>query len=333
MFRAVWEAIKKYVDPFTAALAVAVGLAVALPASGRAYLGFSVASKLVVALLFLLHGLKLSPSNLWAGLTNWRLHLVITLATFALFPVLGALIKPMVIFLAGNDLYQGVLFICVLPSTVQSSIAFTSMAGGNVAAAVCSASFSSLLAVLVTPALVSLLMRHSAGISMAGAVRDLCLQLVLPFAAGQALRPLLLGWVNRRKRLIGVTDRLSVLFIVYVSFSRGTNTGLWGTLSVPMMAALLVVCALLLGLALMSTSIGGRILGFPLADRIVILFCGSKKSLVTGVPMANIIFPPDLASVIILPLMFFHQMQLVACSLLARRYAAAAAARSGPEAA
>ena len=324
MWRGAFKAVFKHIDPFTALLAVAVGLAVLLPAEGRVYDAFSLAGKLVVALLFLLHGLTLSPQNLWAGLTNWRLHLVITLVTFGLFPVFGVVLKPVIIFLAGNDLYQGVLFICVLPSTVQSSIAFTSIAGGNVAAAVCSASFSSLLGVLVTPVLVSLLMRATAGTSLAGAVKDLCLQLVLPFAVGQALRPLLSGWIQRRKKLVGVIDRTSVLFIVYVSFSHGTTTGLWSALSVPLMAALLVVNALLLALALLSTSAIGKLLSFPLADRIVILFCGSKKSLITGVPMANIIFPPELASVIILPLMFFHQMQLVACSLLARRYANAA---------
>ena len=315
------KAVFKHIDPFTALLAVAVGLAVLIPAKGLVYDAFSLASKLVVALLFFLHGLKLSPQNLWAGLTNLRLHLVITAATFALFPVFGLILKPLAIFLAGNDLYQGVLFICVLPSTVQSSIAFTSIAGGNVAAAVCAASFSSLLGVFVTPLLVSLLMRASVGTSLSGAVKDLGLQLGLPFILGQALRPFLIGWIERRKKLIGVADRMSVLFIVYVSFSHGTATGLWSTLSAPLMLALVLVNALLLALALLSTSAAGKLLRFPPADRIAILFCGSKKSLIAGVPMANIIFSPELASVIILPLMFFHQMQLVACSLLARRFA------------
>jgi sodium/bile acid cotransporter 7 len=246
---------------------------------------------------------------------------VVTLATFAMFPVLGLVLKPIIVFLAGNDLYQGVLFLCVLPSTVQSSIAFTSIARGDVAAAVCSASLSSLLGVVITPALVGLLMGLAAGTSLGGAVADLCLQLVLPFGLGQALRPWLIRHLERRKRLVGIVDRSSVLFIVYVSFSHGTTTGLWGALSVPLFGALLLCCAILLTLALLSTSAAGRILGFAAPQRIVILFCGSKKSLITGVPMANIIFPPELASVIILPLMLFHQMQLVACSLLAKRLA------------
>jgi sodium/bile acid cotransporter 7 len=304
-------------------LVLTVILAVLLPARGQIYDVFKSISSLVVALLFFMHGLKLSPSNLWAGLTNWRLHLAITLATFALFPALGLAIKPIVVFMADENLYMGLLFVCALPSTVQSSIAFTSIAGGNVAAAVCAASFSSLLGVFVTPVLVSLLLQASVDSSLAQSVGDLCLQLVIPFASGQAARPWLAGWMGRRKKLLGLTDRLSVLFIVYVSFSHGTTAGIWRTLSVSLFLALTVCCALLLCLALAGTATAGKILGFVKADRIVVLFCGSKKSLVAGVPMANIIFSPELASVIVLPLMIFHQMQLLACSYISRRLARA----------
>jgi sodium/bile acid cotransporter 7 len=321
MIRGAFSFLKEHSDGFTNALILTVILAVVLPADGRVYVVFKGATTLVVAMLFFMHGLKLTPANLWAGLTSWRLHLVITLATFAMFPILGYLLKPLALFLADERLYMGLLFICVLPSTVQSSIAFTSIAGGNVAAAVCAASFSSLLGVFVTPVLVNLLLQANLDSSLSQAVRDLFLQLVLPFAVGQALRPWLAGWINRRKTLLGYTDRASVLFIVYVSFSHGTTTGLWQTLSVPLFAALVVLCVILLGLALLGTRAAGSLLKFTREDRIVILFCGSKKSLVAGVPMANIIFSPELASVIILPLMVFHQTQLLACSYISRKLA------------
>ncbi|MDR2386618.1 MAG: bile acid:sodium symporter [Deltaproteobacteria bacterium] len=313
--------LKNHSDGFTNALILTVILAVFLPASGQVYDIFKGATTLVVAFLFFMHGLKLTPANLWAGLTSWRLHLVISLATFIMFPILGFLIKPLALWLTDERLYLGLLFVCVLPSTVQSSIAFTSMAGGNVAAAVCAASFSSLLGVFLTPVLVNLCLQASLETSLAQAVWNLFLQLVLPFALGQALRPWLAGWINRRKTLLGYTDRLSVLFIVYVSFSHGTTSGLWGTLSIAMFMALILLCAFLLSLALLGTFTAGKLLKFPRADQIVILFCGSKKSLVAGVPMANIIFTPALASVIILPLMIFHQIQLLACSYIARKLA------------
>jgi sodium/bile acid cotransporter 7 len=248
-----------------------------------------------------------------------------------MFPILGLLAKPVILFFANDNLYLGILFICVLPSTVQSSIAFTSIAGGNVAAAVCAASFSSLLGVFVAPVLVNILLHANLESSLSQAVFDLFVQLVLPFALGQGLRPWLLGWITRNKTLLGYTDRLSVLFIVYVSFSRGTTSGLWQTLSVPLFLALVVLCGLILGLALLGTSTAGKLLKFSRADRIVILFCGSKKSLVAGVPMANIIFPTDLASVIILPLMIFHQMQLLACSYIARKLAYSVETETGTD--
>jgi sodium/bile acid cotransporter 7 len=131
----------------------------------------------------------------------------------------------------------------------------------------------------------------------------------------------LAAWVGRRRKAIGYVDRLSVLFIVYVSFSHGTSTGLWGTLSWPIFFSLVVGCALILALALLLTSTAGKKFGFNRADQATILFCGSKKSLIAGVPMANVIFPPALASSIILPLMIFHQLQLLTCAYLARRIA------------
>jgi sodium/bile acid cotransporter 7 len=191
-----------------------------------------------------------------------------------------------------------------------------------VAAAVCAASASSLLGVFVTPVLVNLLLHAQVANSLIQALIDLGLQLVLPFALGQFARPLLAAWVTRQKKIIGLTDRLSVLFIVYVSFSHGTTTGIWHNLSVSMFGALVICCAIILAAALFFTSYGGKLLGFSRPDRITITFCGSKKSLITGVPMANIIFSPALASVIILPLMIFHQMQLIACSFLARHFSA-----------
>lgn len=309
------------IDIYTLALLGTVLLATVLPLDGWAYEAASNLSKLVVALLFFLHGVKLSPQNLWAGLTHWRLHLAILGATFIMFPLLGLVLRPALVLLVNDNLYLGIMFICVLPSTVQSSIAFTSMAGGNVAAAVCAASASSLLGVLLTPMLVGLTLGEASGGFSGQAVVDLCLQLLLPFALGQAMRPKLAGWIGRKKSLIGYVDRLSILFIVYVSFSHGTTSGLWRSLNVELFLTLCLACAVLLSAALLITAWAGRALGFNRADQITILFCGSKKSLVTGVPMANIIFPAALASTIILPLMVFHQMQLMVCAWLARRLA------------
>lgn len=320
--------LKNNLDKYTLALLGTVILATVLPVHGFGYELTNALSKLVVGLLFFLHGVKLSPQNLWAGLTHWRLHLVIAGATFVMFPLLGLIMQPLIKPWLGAELYMGILFICVLPSTVQSSIAFTSIARGNVAAAVCAASFSSLFGIILTPLLVGLIIGAAHGGISTDAVADLCLQLLLPFALGQILRSWLIDFLNAHKSLISYVDRLSILFIVYVSFSHGTNTGLWGTLNPRLFLLLCLACAIILGLALFLSNLAGRVFGFNRGDRIAVLFCGSKKSLVAGVPMANVIFPAAVASTIILPLMIFHQMQLMACAWIARRLAEQPEAKS-----
>ena len=311
--------LKNNLDKYTLALIGTVVLATVCPVYGRGYDLTQALSKIVVGLLFFLHGAKLSRQNLWLGLTHWRLHLLIMGATFVMFPLMGLMLGPVLKPMLNPDLYAGLLFICVLPSTVQSSIAFTSIARGNVAAAICAASFSSLLGIILSPLLSGLVLGSGYGGISAQAVTDLCLQLLLPFTLGQLLRGRLISFLDRRKSLIGYVDRLSILFIVYVSFSHGTNTGLWHSLNLGLFLRLVMACGILLVLALLLTHLAGRLFGFNRPDRIAILFCGSKKSLVSGVPMANVIFPAALASTIILPLMVFHQMQLMACAWIARR--------------
>jgi sodium/bile acid cotransporter 7 len=211
-----------------------------------------------------------------------------------------------------------VLFLTLLPSTVQSSIAFTSIAGGNVAAAVCAASFSSLIGIVLTPLLAALIMGGSARID-AGSVVDLLLQLLLPFLLGQFSRRWIADWISRHKPALTLVDRGSILLVVYSAFSEGMVDGVWNSLSATRLVLLLGVCLAVLFAVLGLTSAAGRRSGFARADRIVLLFCGSKKSLASGLPMAAVLFPASAVSVTVLPLMLFHQVQLMACTVIARR--------------
>jgi sodium/bile acid cotransporter 7 len=214
------------------------------------------------------------------------------------------------------------LFLTLLPSTVQSSIAFTAIARGNVAAAVCSASFSNLLGILVTPALVALLMHTSGsgGISMES-IEAIVLQLLVPFVAGHLLRPWIGAWVTRRKALLTVVDRGSILLVVYSAFGAAVVEGLWTKLSIGDLVLIALLCAVLLAFVLALTFAVARAMKLPREDAIVLQFCGSKKSLASGVPMAGVLFPPAQVGVILLPVMLFHQLQLIACAVIARRYA------------
>ena len=217
---------------------------------------------------------------------------------------------------------EGMLFLCCLPSTVQSSIAFTSIARGNVAAAVCAASASNLFGIFITPVLVGLLM-HTQGGAAGGwkSVQDIIIQLLLPFIVGQLARPLVSRWVEKHKALVGYVDRGSILLVVYAAFSEAVVGGIWHKVSVVEMIVLVVACCVLLAIVLAATTFGPRALGFSKEDEITIMFCGSKKSLATGVPMAGILFPGPTAGIIVLPLMIFHQIQLMACSVIAQHYA------------
>ena len=312
-------------EPFILALLGTVLLATLIPARG----GFAVFSAYLadagIVLLFFLHGAKLSREAIWQGMRNWPLHLAVLAATFVLFPFLGFGLSHM----PGVDssLATGILFLTLLPSTVQSSIAFTAIARGNVAAAVCSASFSNLIGIVLTPALVALLMRvdGGGGVSLSS-VESIVLQLLAPFVAGHLLRPWIGPFVGRHKSLLSIVDRGSILLVVYTAFGAAVVEGLWSRVSPGDLGRLTLICLLLLGVILTATYLLARVMHLPREDAIVLQFCGSKKSLASGVPMAGVLFPAAQVGVVLLPVMLFHQIQLIACAMLARHYGAQASA-------
>ena len=315
------SALRFLPDRFTQALVVTVVLASFFPVSGGFVLPFARLTHLAIALLFFMHGAKLSREAVIAGMTHWRLHLVVFASTFVFFPILGVLLRPLLQPLMTPALYAGMLFLCTLPATVQSSIAFTSMARGNVPAAVCSASASSLIGIVVTPLLVGMLVVSNAEATATwGSVIDIVQQLLLPFVAGQVARRWIGEWIARRRTTLRFVDQGSILLVVYGAFSEAVIEGLWRNTPVGALAGLLVANVVVLALALLATRTAARALGFSREDEITIVFCGSKKSLASGVPMANVLFPAHVVGAIVLPLMLFHQIQLMVCAVLAQRY-------------
>lgn len=316
-------------DSFTLALLATVLLASLLPARGTAAHVFDLVTDAAIALLFFLHGAKLPRRSIVQGMTHWRLHLTVLAGTFVLFPLLGLLLRPLGDLLLTPELSLGLLFVCLLPSTVQSSIAFTSIAGGNVPAAVVSASVSNLLGIVLTPLLVGLLLEsRGGGVSWQG-VLDIVLLLLLPFALGHGARRWIGAFVDRHKPLLGITDQATILLVVYTAFSAAVVEGLWRDTPLSSLLATLAACALLLGLVMPTVTWAARRLGFSREDEITIVFCGSKKSMASGIPMAKILFAGQAGGLgaLVLPLMVFHQLQLMVCAVVARRYAARGAQR------
>lgn len=306
-------------DPFLLALLATVLLASLLPARGAFAPLVDRAADAGIVLLFFLHGAKLSREAIVDGARNWRPHLAVLGATFLLFPALG-LAAGALPFLP-REFAAGLLFLSLLPSTVQSSIAFTAIARGNVAAAVCAASFSNLAGIFVTPALVAVLMGGTTGGFSWGSAQAIVLQLLVPFVAGHLLRPWIGAFVARNKAWLGKIDRGSILLVVYSAFGAAVVEGLWQRVAPASLLVLTLVCLVLLVLVLGATWGLGRLMGLPRADAAVLLFCGSKKSLASGVPMAGVLFPAASVGIVLLPVIVFHQLQLVACALIAPRLA------------
>ncbi len=307
------------IDSFVALLMAVVVVATLLPCSGMVAVIFDYATDVGIVLLFFLHGAKLSREAIVGGMLNGRLHLATLAVTFILFPILGLLL----IRIPGLDpaLAAGVLYLTLLPSTVQSSIAFTSIAGGNVAAAVCAATLSNVLGMFITPILVAIFMQVpgvQAQVSL-DSVRNIALQLLLPFVIGHLARRWIGGWIGRHKSLVGRVDRGTILMVVYTAFSAAVVGGLWSRVSVLSLTSVMLISCGLLGLAFFACWGTAGWLGLCRADAIVLLFCGSKKSLATGIPIAGTLFPPAEVGLVILPLMIFHQIQLIACAVIARR--------------
>jgi sodium/bile acid cotransporter 7 len=309
-------------DTFTIALLSTVALATFLPGRGVVAEIVEFLAQAAVCLLFFLHGARLPRAAVVEGVSHWRLHIAVFCLSFVIFPVLGFGVQQVVAPILGSTLALGILFLTTLPSTVQASIAFTAIARGNVAAAVCSAAASNLFGIFITPGLLALFAGAHGQTFTVLTVVSLMEQLVLPFVLGQLLHTRIGPWLVRNKAPMAIVDRGSILLVVYSAFSAAVLGGLWQLLPPAHLVLLIAVCAALLGVLMGIAVIGSRLLGFSREDEIAILFCGSKKSLVSGLPLASILFPAASVGVLVVPLMLFHQVQLIACAVLARRYAA-----------
>ena len=312
-------------DPYALVLLGVVVTASILPCRGDVAIGFEWLTKGAIFLLFFMHGAKLSREAILGGIGAWRLHGLVLTSTFVLFPLLGLAVSCLPDMLISPSVKMGFLFLTILPSTVQSSIAFTSMARGNVAAAVCTASLSNMLGVFITPLLAGLLMRselQSGGGDMLGVMRSIMLTLLAPFIIGHLSRPLIGRWIDRNKAILSKLDRGAILLVVYTAFSAAVVEGIWQRVSALDIATILLVSAVVLTVVLLVTRRTAHLTGLSKENEITLVMCGSKKSLASGVPMAAAMFAPAQVGVIILPLMIFHQLQLIVCAIIARNYGA-----------
>ncbi|MDE2400574.1 MAG: bile acid:sodium symporter [Burkholderiales bacterium] len=306
----------------------AVVFASVLPDVGRSggWLHLDRLSDVGIFALFFLHGMGLSTRSLRSGASLWRLHLLVQSCTYIVFPLWWLLFARVFGAWFPHDLLMGFFFLAVLPSTVSSSVAMTALARGNVAAAVLNATLSTLLGVFLTPLLVSLVMGSQTGGAQTMEVGQTMLKiaqmLLLPFVAGQVLRRWWGAWFARHKAYTSSFDRAVILVLVWSSFSDAVHGGLWTQHGAGLLVQTVVGASVFLFPMLWFTRWAARSRHFNVEDEIVAVFCGSKKTLASGMPMAKLLFGASAGlGVIVLPLMFYHQLQLLVCSILARRYA------------
>lgn len=306
-------------DRFTILLVLMVLLATLLPISGQLAYYFNILTTVAIAVLFFLHGAKLSREAVIEGMLHWRMHALVFIFTFLIFPLIGLLSRPVLEPVLGQQLYWGFLFMCFLPSTVQSSIAFTSLAKGNVAGAVCSASFSNIIGMFITPILVSyfILGQSQHDFDPTKSIVQITLLLLVPFIFGQLLRPFIFPQMRKFPSVVKVFDQGSILMVVYGAFSSAVVAGLWQQVSGITLIYLTLACSVLLTVVMLLALYLPKWLGFNQADQITIFFCSSKKTLASGVPMAQILFIGQPLGMIVLPIMIFHQIQLMVCGVIA----------------
>lgn len=309
---------------FLVSMVIAIILAILTPDVGRSggWVHLDLLTGLGVALVFFLHGLGLSPKAIKAGISNWRLHIYIQLATFLFYPLIWVVLGESFLAYMPPALAFGFCYLFVLPSTISSSVAMTSVGKGNVPAAIFNASLSSILGIFITPLLIQLFMGYEGvELDLMASVTSIAQLLLLPMIVGQLARPFLLAKAEKHKSVVNKVDKYVILMIVYNAFCDSVANGIWQEFSLGLLVTSIAICVVILLIMVHSIQWGARRCQFDLPDEVAAVFCGTKKTLAAGIPMAKVIFAGDPSlGMILLPIMLYHPIQIFYCAMLANRY-------------
>ena len=319
------QTMKAKIDWFLTGMIAAIILACLFPMPGAkgGWMHPEILVKVGIALIFFLHGVALSFDKLKAGTLRWPLHLLVQGATFLFFPLVGLLLLLIFGRFLPHDLCIGFFYLCALPSTVSSSVAMTAAARGNVPVAVFNATLSSLIGIVLTPLWIGLVVGTSGGSLPLGKVMlDLVLWLLLPLVVGQLSRPVLGAWAQNHKSVINNVDKGTILLLVYTSFCDSVADGVWTKNGAGVLLPAFVGAMILFALVFSTLRAVCAKTRIAPDDSAAVIFCGTKKTLASGVPMAHLIFGanPGLG-LILLPILIYHPLQLAICGWLASRWA------------
>lgn len=311
--------IKLPVDGFILSLFLAITVAFLFP-TGAALLHVKQVTNIGIACIFFFYGLKLSFEEIKLGLKNYKLHVLIQITTFLIFPIVVLLFKPIISSLVGTEFWIGLFFLAALPSTVSSSVVMVSLAKGNVPSAIFNASISGIIGVFVTPIWISLFVATTGGMSLSDVFLKLLLQIVAPLIIGVVLNKRIGFYAKKNSKRIAFFDKSVIVLIVYTSFCTSILEDVFGGVSLFSLVSLFLIIVLLFSLLMGFVYLLSALLGFSVADKITATFCGSKKSLVHGSAMLKIIFLNNSsAGLYLLPVMVYHITQLIILAFVANR--------------
>jgi len=305
---------------FIAALLVAILVAWLLP-QGPEMFPLKIITDIGIGFIFFFYGLKLSPAEFKTGFYNYKVHILVQLTTFVLFPLLVLLFIPFFEEGTRSDIWLALFFLGALPSTVSSSIVMVSLAKGNIPTAIFNASLSGLIGVVVTPLWMSLFLKGTAGFEFSSVFQKLFLQVILPLVIGLLLQRFFGKMARKNSSKISFFDKSVIVLIVYSSFSTAFTTNLFNTLGLPELLKLVLMVTALFFIVYFLTDALSKAIRLSTEDRITAKFAGTKKSLVHGSVMVKIIFGNSTANAIfLLPIMLYHILQLLVIAVFAERY-------------
>lgn len=278
-------------------------------------------SSIGISGIFFFYGLKLSPQKMKEGLSNWKLHVLIQLATFLFFPLLVLLVLPFIQNEEHFTLWLAVFYLAALPSTVSSSVVMVSIAKGNIPGAIFNASISGLIGIILTPVWMGLFLSAREGsFDLLSVFLELILKILLPVIVGLILHSYWGKFAERHKKQLTIFDKSVILIIVYNSFSHSFSSGIFNGISFLELSSVGFGVIAIFFLVYYSINFISKKLSFCREDQITALFCGSKKSLVHGTVFSNVLFSGMAsASIFLVPVMVYHAFQLFIISIIAQK--------------
>ncbi|MDR5590061.1 bile acid:sodium symporter [Christiangramia sp. SM2212] len=305
---------------FIFAIFIAIGVAYLFP-EGVELLPFKTITDIGIGLIFFFYGLKLSPSEFKAGLLNYKVHIVIHLTTFIIFPLICLACLPLFEDGIRSDLWIALFFLGTLPSTVSSSVVMVALAKGNLPTAIFNASLSGLIGIIATPLWLSFILEKTTDFEFLSVLQKLCLQIIAPLAIGLFLQRFVGHLARKYGKQLSLFDKTTIILIIYSSFSNSFNSNLIESVEMNELLKMAVIVIALFFFIFFGLAYFSKILGFNTEDKIAAQFCGTKKSLVHGSVMVRVIFGSSASSgLLLLPIMIYHSTQLILVAWFAEKY-------------